>query len=63
MTPTKLSGYSVPDRLPEWSVKFWTNDELVGLQSGVRMHRMRAEHANSSGRVIGRTLFVSIEEE
>jgi len=23
MTPTKLSGYSVPDRLPEWSVKFW----------------------------------------
>src|SRR4029077_9515251 len=25
MIPTKLFGYSVPDRLPEWSVKFWSH--------------------------------------
>jgi len=35
MIPTKPSGYSVPDALSEWSVKFWagslSDDIIPGL--------------------------------
>ena len=29
MIPTKPSGYSIPDGLPEWSVKFWERSSFA----------------------------------
>src|ERR1700692_765707 len=45
MIPTKPSGYSVPDALSEWSVKFWIGAPLMNLVRRRQMARQLGQVA------------------